>query len=87
MAHEHSPSTVTEFDYPSFGLDRCYTAAQLQRAAERKPYLEALQAPVPLVMKARPPIEVPMSDVASTSAPQSRSDTSGSAATSAGPTT
>jgi hypothetical protein len=56
-------------------------AAQLKPAAERKPYLEALQAPVPLVMKARPPIEVPMSDVASTSAPQSRSDTSRSAAT------
>ena len=74
LAQQASPSPASIAATPP-------AVAQLRPAAEQKPYPDALQAPVPLKMKARLPIEVPTSDVASTSAPQPRSDTSRSAAT------
>jgi hypothetical protein len=43
-------------------------------AAEQRPSLQIRQAPVPLLMKARTPIEVDLGDAASISAPPPRSD-------------
>jgi hypothetical protein len=73
LARRASPSSASIAAAPP-------TVAPRRPAAERKPSLDPAQAPVPLVMKARLPIEVPMSDVASISSTRTASETSRSAA-------
>ena len=54
--------------------------AELGPAAEQQPYLQMRQAPVPLLMKARTPVEALPADAAVVSAPPPRSDVSKGAA-------